>query len=86
MTEIVYVLCSLTSAICAVLLGRSYLRTRVRLLFWSAFCFFALTLNSVMVFIDLVVVPEIDLRLVRSVFAMIGLACLLFALIWDARS
>ena len=35
----VYVLCFLTSAACAWLLGRSYARTGTRLLLWSSVCF-----------------------------------------------
>ena len=78
-------LCALTSATCAILLVRSYRRTRLRLLFWSAFCFIALALNSVLVFVDLVVVPDTDLALLRAAVALIGLGSLLFALIWDTR-
>ncbi len=85
MAEAVYALCALTSAACAILLVRSYRRNRVRLLFWSAFCFIALAVNSVLVFIDLIVVPEIDLGIFRSLIALTGLGGLLFALIWDTR-
>jgi len=85
MAEAVYALCALTSTVCAILLVRSYRRTRIRLLFWSAFCFMALAINSVLVFIDLVVVPQTDLLLLRSLTAVVGLGGLLFALIWDTR-
>jgi hypothetical protein len=85
MAEAVYALCTLTSVACAVLLVRSYRRNRVRLLFWSAFCFVALALNSVLVFVDLIVVPDTDLGVIRSLLALIGLGGLLFGLIWDAR-
>jgi hypothetical protein len=81
MAEAVYILCALTSATCAVLLVRSYRHTRIRLLFWSAFCFVALAVNSVIVFVDLVVVPETDLMMLRSLVAAVGLGALLFALI-----
>jgi hypothetical protein len=85
MAESVYALCAVTSALCAILLVRSYRRTRLRLLFWSAFCFVALAANSVLVFVDLVVVPQTDLVLVRTLTAVVGLGGLLFALIWDTR-
>ena len=85
MAEAVYVFCALTSAACAILLVRSYRRNRVRLLFWSAFCFIALAINSVLVFIDLIVVPYTDLGSSRSLVALTGLGGLLFALIWDTR-
>lgn len=85
MAEAVYVLCALTSAACAILLVRAYRRNRVRLLFWSAFCFIALAINSVLVFIDIIVVPYTDLGVARSLIALTGLGGLLFALIWDTR-
>jgi hypothetical protein len=85
MAEAVYILCALTSATCAILLVRSYRRTRIRLLFWSGLCFIALAVNSVLVFVDLVVVPETDLEVLRGAVALIGLGGLLFALIWDTR-
>jgi hydrogenase/urease accessory protein HupE len=85
MAEAVYVMCALTGAACAILLVRSYRRNRMRLLFWSAFCFIALALNSVLVIIDLIVVPETDLGVLRSVIALTGLGGLLFVLIWDTR-
>ena len=43
----VYSLCFITSAVCALLLGRSYFQTRARLPLWSALCFIALALNNV---------------------------------------
>jgi len=85
MAEAVYILCALTSAICAILLVRSYGRTRIRLLFWSGLCFIALAVNSVLVFVDLVVVPDTDLAVLRGAVALVGLGGLLFALIWDTR-
>ena len=44
---IVYILCFLTSAACAWLLGRSYARSGVRLLLWSSICFGFLAANVV---------------------------------------
>jgi hypothetical protein len=85
MAETVYLLCTAASAVCAALLARAYLHNRRRILFWSAICFFGLTLNSVMVVVDLLLVPEVDLRLVRSSIAVLALCSLLFGLVWDAR-
>ena len=59
----VYSLCFLTSAACALLLGRSYFKTRARLLLWSALCFVGLSLNNVLLFFDFVIFPtQVDLR------------------------
>ena len=68
---IVYVLCFLTSAACAWLLGRSYRRTGMRLLLWSSICFLLLAGNNLVLVLDLVVWPDdVDLRLVRQGFAL----------------
>ena len=75
MTEIfpatVYVLCFLTSAACAWLLGRSYRRNGTRLLLWSSVCFGFLAANNLVLVLDLVVWPDdLDLRLLRLVLAL----------------
>ena len=80
---IVYVLCFLTSSACAWLLGRSYLRTRARLLLWSSLCFFFLALNNLVLVVDLVLVPAVDLRIGRLLLALAAVATLLFGFIWD---
>lgn len=81
----VYLLCFLTSAACAVLLARSYVRTRMRLLLWSAVCFLFLAGNNFLVVLDLLVLPDVDLRLARMLTALIAVGMLLFGFIWDAE-
>lgn len=86
MPELVYVLCALTSVLCAGLLLRSYWRNKSRLLLWSTLCFVGLALNNILLFVDLVVVPyAVDLRLFRSGSAIVGLALLTIGLIWESR-
>ncbi len=87
MAEAVYILCALTSLACAVLLLRGYSRSRMRLLLWSGLCFVALAVSNVVLFVDLVIVPgpEVDLSLWRSSIALLGIATLLYGLIWDAE-
>jgi Family of unknown function (DUF5985) len=82
---IVYVLCFLTSAACAWLLGRSYARGRMRLLLWSSICFVFLALNNLVVVFDLVVWPEKDFRLVRLVLAFAAVASLIWGFVWEAE-
>ena len=79
----VYSLCFLTSAVCALLLGRSYFKTRARLLLWSALCFVFLALNNFVVVLDMLVYPKIDFRAVRTVLALAGVLTLLFGFIMD---
>ena len=80
---IVYVLCFLTSAACAWLLGRSCARTGNRLLLWSSICFGFLALNNLVVIFDLVVWPERDFRLERLVLAFAAVAALMWGFIWE---
>ena len=81
----VYLLCALTSVLCAVLLTRSYLRSRTRLLLWSALCFLGLALNNVLLFIDLVILPvEVDLSIVRTLPAVFGFGILIWGFVWDS--
>jgi hypothetical protein len=79
----VYALCFLTSAVCAVLLGKSYVRTRARLLLWSALCFAFLAANNFVVVLDLVLLPDVDLRLLRHALAAGGIVMLLIGFIFD---
>jgi hypothetical protein len=83
---VLFLLAALTSLACMVLLFRGYARSRVRLLFWSALCFIFLSVNNVLLFVDAVVFPtEIDLRILRLSAALAGVACLLYAFIWEAE-
>lgn len=82
---IVYVLCAVTSGLCAVLLLRGYAKSRARLLFWSGLCFAGLALNNLLLVIDVRVVPELDLSLWRAIPALIGISLLVYGLIWETR-
>jgi hypothetical protein len=81
---LVYVLCALTSAACAVLLLRAWRRARQRLLLWSGLCFTGLALNNMLLVIDERVVPETGLSLVRTLPALVGVALLRYGFIWEA--
>lgn len=80
----VYILGTLTTLACGVLLLRGFAATRKRLLLWSGLCFVGLTVANAMRFVDLVMLPEVDLYLWRLVPAAIGMLLLLFGLIWDS--
>lgn len=80
---VVYSLCFLTSSACAWLLGRSYGRTRARLLLWSSVCFGLLAANNLLLIIDLLLVPGVDLRLGRLLLSLAAASVLLFGFVWD---
>ncbi len=85
MAETVYALCAVTSLVCAVLLARTYRQTGVRLLLWSSLCFFGLVVNNVLLFVDLIMLPQINLSLWRTITALAGILLLMYGLIWDAE-
>lgn len=80
---IVYLLCFATSSACAWLLGRSYRRTGMRLLLWSTLCFLFLAGNNLLLMVDLLLLPNLDLRLGRLLLALAAVSVLLFGFIWD---
>ncbi|HVM39033.1 MAG TPA: DUF5985 family protein [Sphingomicrobium sp.] len=80
---LVYVLCFLTSAACAWLLGRSYRRSGVRLLLWSTICFLFLAGNNLMLVIDLLLIPQVDLRIARLLLSLAAISVLIYAFIWE---
>jgi hypothetical protein len=83
MAETIYALCALTSITCAWLLARGWRRRRMRLLIWSAVCFAGLAVNNVVLLLDLVFVPEVDLIMWRNGTALLAVSALLVGLIWE---
>jgi hypothetical protein len=81
----VYILCAVTCLLCAILLFRGYARTGVRLLFWSGLCFVGLMLDNVMVYVDLVIVPDVSLAVWRKIPGLIAISLLLYGLVWDTK-
>jgi Family of unknown function (DUF5985) len=82
----IHLLCAATSLACAILLLRGYTRTSVRLLLWSGLCFVGFFLNNALLVVDVRVIPSQDLSLVRSLPLLVGVAVLLYGLIWDTPS
>jgi hypothetical protein len=80
---VVYLLCFLSSALCGYLLVSGYLRRRERLLMWSATCFCLLAANNLLVFIDIILLPGIDLTLMRSLIALAAIGVLIYGFIWE---
>jgi hypothetical protein len=85
MAEVIYLLCAATSILCAVLLLRGYRRSRTRLLLWSSLCFLGLAFNNVVLFIDLVIVPSVDLWTLRAATSVASMTILVFGLVWEDR-
>ena len=83
-SSIVYLLCAVTSVVCTCLLFFNYRRSRTQLLFWSAICFLGLSLNNILLFVDLVLTASTtDLSALRALPAALGLSALVSGFAWD---
>ena len=85
MPELVYSLCFVMSALCALLLVRSYRRQRSSLLLWSSLCFVGLAVNNLLLVLDLLVVHDVDLSLPRQISALVALGLLVVGLVREVR-
>jgi hypothetical protein len=85
MEGLVYLLCTATSLLCAVMLLRSFAKQRVRLLLWSGLCFLGLLIENVLLYVDIIMIPDVDLSLWRKLPSLLALAILLFGLVWDSK-
>jgi uncharacterized membrane protein len=83
MAPLIYSLCALTSLACVVLLGRAQRRSGSRLLRWTFWCFVLLTVNNVLLVIDKVVFPVVDLRYWRLSAGLAAVALLLWGLVME---
>ena len=83
MAETVYIVCAITSLLCSVLLLKRYGQSRSGLLLWSGVAFLCFTGAGILLFIDLVVVRQVDLMMYRNLMTLAGVLVLLCALIAD---
>lgn len=82
---IVYVIGACTSAACATLLMRGYFQGRKKLLLWSGLCFAGLAISNMLIFVDLVLIPDVDLYRYRLATAAVAMLLLLYGLIWESE-
>jgi hypothetical protein len=83
--SLIYLLCFCASTACLGLLWRGYLRSKSRFLLWSALCFVGLTINNLLLFLDLSLLPTVDLRLFRGLSALAAVSVLLYGFIWESE-
>ena len=79
----IYLLCLVTSSLCAWLLMTAFRRRKYNLLLWSGLCFCLLALNNLLVVVDLLLIPDVDLSLVRSLTALAAGSLMLYGFIWE---
>lgn len=85
MASVVYGLCALTALACAFLLLRAYGRTKSVLLFWSGLCFCGLMASNVLLIVDKLVVPDVDLRPMRLLVTAASMGLLLYGLVYRSE-
>ncbi len=83
MGKLVFVLCALTAFACTAMLLRAWLRSRARLLLWSALCFAGLTANNVLLVLDRLVFTEADLSSWRLGLALLAVMLLVTGLVLE---
>ncbi|GGA03243.1 MAG: hypothetical protein COW16_03280 [Sphingomonadales bacterium CG12_big_fil_rev_8_21_14_0_65_65_10] len=83
--DLVYLLCFLTSALCAGLLLRQYGKVQSPVLLWSSACFTFLAIANLLVVVDHIIFPQADLKLARLVLTLLAVSVLLFGFIWEAE-
>ena len=81
----IYTLCAVAASFCAWLLLRAYRASRARLLAWSSVCFALLAVNNVVLVVDLVLFPAVNLFVIRNVSALLAIAAMLYGLVCDER-
>jgi hypothetical protein len=82
---VLFLLAALTCVACTLLLYRGWRRTGQRLLLWSTLCFVLLSVNNVLLLVDLPLFSEMDLRPYRLAAALAGLGFLLYGFIWETE-
>jgi len=83
MPQVVYLLCAITSISCSYLLYRGFKNTKLKLLFWTSLGFFGFALNNILLFVDLLIVPQYDLSVIRTVPAFVGMLIFVYGLIME---
>ena len=79
----IYLLCLAASVLCAWLLWRAYRRSGAKLLIWSSLFFWLMALNNLVLAVDILLLPENDLSLIRIFTALLAISALLFGLVWE---
>lgn len=83
MPEFIFGLCAITALLCMYMLLRSYKKKGTRLLLWSGLCFAGLAINNILLVVDRLIGPSIDLSTVRLIPAVLGIGLLLYGLILE---
>jgi Family of unknown function (DUF5985) len=86
MASLVYLLGTVVTLLCAILLLRAYHGVRMKLLLWSGLCFVGLTVSNALLCIDLILLPEaINLYMWRLASAAGAMLLLIYGLVFESE-
>ncbi|MFL6549852.1 MAG: DUF5985 family protein [Povalibacter sp.] len=85
MASAVYFLGTVVTLLCASLLLRAYLQTKTKLLLWSGLCFVGLTIANALLWVDLMLLPQLNLYTLRLATAAGAMLLLLYGLIFESE-
>ena len=86
MASLVYLLGTIVTLLCAILLLRAYHSVRMKLLLWSGLCFVGLTVSNALLCIDLILLPEtINLYMARLGTAAGAMLLLIYGLVFESE-
>jgi hypothetical protein len=83
MAELIYGLCTILSLAIAVMLWRQHRRSPTRMIYWTALCFTGLALSNLVLVVDKLVFPDLDLRVLRHSISLLSIGLLLFGLVYE---
>jgi hypothetical protein len=86
MASLVYLLGTVVTLLCAILLLRAYRGVRMKLLLWSGLCFVGLTVSNALLCIDLILLPDtVNLYMARLGTAAGAMLLLIYGLVFESE-
>lgn len=84
MGPIVFLLCSILSLACTVLLYRGYSKSKFKLLFWCSVGFSGFALSNFLSLADALTGPNLDLSILRTIPSLVGVIFMIYGLIEES--
>lgn len=85
MSGVMYGLCATTALVCALLLLRAYRLSHSPVLWWSGLCFCGLFVANVLLVLDKLFVPTIDLEPARLGVTLASMILLVYGLVYRSE-
>lgn len=86
MASLVYLLGTVVTLLCAILLLRAYHGVRMKLLLWSGLCFVGLTVSNALLCVDLILLPgTVSLYMARLGTAAGAMLLLIYGLVFESE-